>query len=130
MSDIYATPESDLAYHGPFERGGGNIEDAIAGNIEVRMLETLGEAWRGLKGFKLKCHIATVIWLIVYLIAAMISVPVVIGLVAVVTIGWELLEFLLDTYVGTEWQGSIADTIKDQLLGVLGATVAVLWLKP
>lgn len=54
----------------------------------------------------------------------------VIGLVAVVTIGWELLEFLLDTYVGTEWQGSIADTIKDQLLGVLGATVAVLWLKP
>jgi hypothetical protein len=55
MGDIYATPESDLAYHSPSERSGGNIEDAIAGNIEVNMLETLGEAWRGLKGFKLKC---------------------------------------------------------------------------
>jgi len=83
MGDIYATPESDLAYHSPSERSGGNIEDAIAGNIEVNMLETLGEAWRGLKGFKLKCHIATVIWLIVYVIAALISVPVVLGLVAV-----------------------------------------------
>ena len=65
MSDIYATPESDLAYHSPSERSGGTIEDAIAGNIEVKMLETLGEAWRGLKGFKLKCHIATIIWLVV-----------------------------------------------------------------
>lgn len=82
MSDIYATPEADLAYHDRSERSGGNVEDAIAGNIEIGMLETLGEAWRTLKGFKLKCHIATVIWLIVYLVAALISVPIVIGLVA------------------------------------------------
>ena len=82
MGDIYATPESDLAYEGHSERSGGNIEDAIAGNIEIGMLETLGEAWRNLKGFKLKCHIATVIWLVVYLVAALISVPIVIGLVA------------------------------------------------
>ncbi len=83
MGDIYATPESDLAYHSQSERNGGNIEDAIAGNIEVKMLSTLGEAWRGLKGFKLKCHIATVIWFVVYLVAAFISFPIVLGLIAV-----------------------------------------------
>lgn len=83
MSDIYATPEADLAYDDRSQRSGGNVEDAVAGNIEIGMLETLGEAWRSLKGFKLKCHIATVIWLVVYLVAALISVPIVIGLVAV-----------------------------------------------
>ncbi len=82
MDDIYATPESDLAQSHPSARGGGNIEDAIAGNIEVNMLETLGEAWRDLKGFKLKCHIATAIWFAVYLVALLISIPVVFGLEA------------------------------------------------
>lgn len=52
-----------------------------------------------------------------------------IGLVAMVTIAWEVFEFLLDAFTGTRWQVSIADTIKDQLLGVLGACVAVLRLK-
>jgi len=82
MSDIYATPESDLALKIRSERGGGNIEDAIAGNIEVGMLQMLGEAWRDLKGFKLKCHIATVLWFVVYIVAVLISIPVVIGLSA------------------------------------------------
>jgi membrane-anchored glycerophosphoryl diester phosphodiesterase (GDPDase) len=83
MDDIYATPESDLAQNIRSERGGGNIEDAIAGNIDVRMLATLGEAWRDLKGFKLKCHIASAIWFVVYLVAALISIPIIIGLAAV-----------------------------------------------
>ena len=82
MDNIYATPESDLALSHTSASGGGNIEDAIAGNIEVNMLQTLGEAWRDLKGFKLKCHIATVIWFAVYLVALLISVPVVFGLEA------------------------------------------------
>lgn len=82
MSDIYATPSSDVSQRPPSERGGGNVEDAVAGNIPVNMLETLGEAWRGMKGFKLKCHIATVVWFIVYFIAALITIPVTIGLVA------------------------------------------------
>ncbi len=46
------------------------------------MLETLGEAWRGMKGFKLKCHIATVLWFLIYMLAAMITLPVTIGLVS------------------------------------------------
>jgi uncharacterized membrane protein len=83
MGDIYATPESDLSQYSRSERSGGNIEDAIAGNIDVRMLDTLGEAWRDLKGFKLKCHIASAIWFVVYLVAVLISIPIVIGLAAI-----------------------------------------------
>jgi uncharacterized membrane protein len=82
VDDIYATPESDLAKRRSGERRGGSVEDAIAGNIEVNMLETLGEAWRDLKGFKLKCHIASAIWFAVYLVALLISIPVVFGLAA------------------------------------------------
>lgn len=81
-SDIYATPRSDLSQRPRSARAGGNVEDAINGDIEVNMLETLGEAWRGMKGFKLRCHIATVIWFVIYLVAALISVPVTIGLVS------------------------------------------------
>jgi hypothetical protein len=81
-SDIYATPESDLSRQPRSGRAGGNLEDAVSGNIEVNMLQTLGEAWRGMKGFKLKCHIATAIWFLVYILAAMISLPVSIGLVS------------------------------------------------
>lgn len=83
MGDIYATPEADLAQTQTGSRGGGNIEDAIAGNIDVRMLDILGEAWRELKGYKLKCHIATVLWFLVYLVAALISIPVLFGLISV-----------------------------------------------
>ena len=67
MADIYATPEADLARSVQSERSGGNIDDAVAGNFEVNMLETLGEAWRGLKGFKLKCHIALTLYFLVYI---------------------------------------------------------------
>jgi len=72
MSDIYATPEADLAQSSQSERSGGNIDDAIAGNFEVNMLETLGEAWRGLKGYKLKCHIALALYFLVFLGAALL----------------------------------------------------------
>jgi membrane-anchored glycerophosphoryl diester phosphodiesterase (GDPDase) len=85
MNDIYATPASDLAQQVRSERGGGNIEDAIAGNIEISMLGTLGEAWRDLKGFKLKCHIATAIWFVIYLVAALISIPIIIALARIGT---------------------------------------------
>lgn len=82
MTDIYATPEADLGRQAGGVRDGGNIDDAIAGNIEVGMLETMGEAWRGMKGFKLKCHIATVLWFLVYLGAAMLSIPIMLGMLA------------------------------------------------
>jgi hypothetical protein len=80
MNDIYATPTADVTPRVNSARAGGNIDDAIAGNIEVSMLQTLGEAWRGLKGFKLKCHIAMAIWFLVYLVAILLSLPVSFGL--------------------------------------------------
>lgn len=80
MNDIYATPTADVTPRVNSTRAGGNIDDAVAGNIEVYMLQTLGEAWRGLKGFKLKCHIATAIWLLAYLAAILISLPVIFAL--------------------------------------------------
>ena len=81
MGDIYATPESDVSPRPQSAPGGGNIQDAIDGNIEVRMLATLGEAWRGMKGFKLKCHIAMAIWFVFYVIAALVALPLAFGLV-------------------------------------------------
>lgn len=41
-----------------------------------------------------------------------------VGGVAVITIGWEVFELL----VQPAWQPSIADTVKDQVLGVLGGS--------
>lgn len=67
MADIYATPEADLSQDIETDRAGGNIDDAVSGNFRVNMLETLGEAWRGLKGFKLKCHIALILYFLVFL---------------------------------------------------------------
>ncbi len=78
MGDIYATPEADLAQDIDADRAGGNIDDAVAGNFEVNMLETLGEAWRGLKGFKLKCLVALLLYTVVFIVA-MIVFGVVIG---------------------------------------------------
>jgi len=67
MADIYATPGADLAQGIEADRIGGNIDDAVAGDFQVNMLETLGEAWRGLGGFKLKCHIALLLYFLVFI---------------------------------------------------------------
>jgi len=83
MNDIYATPEADVTPRVDGARAGGNIDDAIAGNIDVRIFETMGEAWRDMKGFKLKCHIASVIWFLVYLVAVLVIFPVMLGLAAI-----------------------------------------------
>jgi hypothetical protein len=72
MSDIYATPGADLSQDISDDRIGGNIDDAISGNFQVNMLETLGEAWRQLKGFKLKCHIALALYFLVIFGIAMV----------------------------------------------------------
>ena len=72
MSDIYATPEADLSQDIELDRAGGNIDDAVAGNFQVNMLETLGEAWRGLKGFKLKCHLGLILYFLVFLGATVV----------------------------------------------------------
>ena len=55
----------------------------------------------------------------------------IIGFVALVTIAWEILEFFSDRYLGTSVQLTIADTLKDMVVGLLGATPAALsWPRP
>ena len=80
MADIYATPEADLSQNIELDRAGGNIDDAVSGNFQVGMLQTLGEAWRGLKGFKLKCCIALAIYVVVFLGLAMLVGAVLAGI--------------------------------------------------
>jgi uncharacterized membrane protein len=83
MSNVYATPEADLSYSNASDRAGGSIEDAIAGNIDISMLGTMGEAWRNLKGFKMKCHVAFLLYFIVAILAAFISLPIIFGMTAI-----------------------------------------------
>jgi hypothetical protein len=53
----------------------------------------------------------------------------VLGLIGLVAIAWEVFELLIDAEFGTRWQPSIEDTLKDQVLGVFGAGVAVFTLR-
>ena len=83
MTNVYATPESDLGYKTTSERTGGSVEDAIAGNIEISMTGTMGEAWRCLPGFKFKCNVAILYYSIIAMLAAFISLPIIFGLTAI-----------------------------------------------
>ena len=82
MSNLYATPEADLNYNTSSDRAGGSVEDSIAGNVEISMTGTMGEAWRSMKGFKLKCHVAFLLYFIIALLAAFVSLPIIFGLTA------------------------------------------------
>jgi hypothetical protein len=50
---------------------------------------------------------------------------IVFGLVAFATVAWEWAEFVADTFFQAGAQRSIANTMKDQFLGVLGGVVYV-----
>ena len=82
MSNIYATPEADLNIPTFTGTVGGSVEDAIAGNIEVGMLGTLGEAWGGMKGFKRTCILALLLYVIFSILAYVIGFLVMFGLSA------------------------------------------------
>jgi len=82
MSDIYAAPEAELRNDAMGDRSGGNIDDAIAGNIEIDMLGTLGEARRQLKGFKTPCLLACLLYFALAIVANFVSFPIIIGFTA------------------------------------------------
>lgn len=83
MSNIYAAPEAELGNVASGNRTGGNIEDAIAGNIEISMTGTMGEAWRRLKGFKTVCLLAFLLYVALALVTNFINFPVIFGLIAI-----------------------------------------------
>ena len=80
LGDIYATPESGLLLISQPDRTDGIFEDAIAGNNDIGILQLFCESWGTRREFKFKCHIATVICLVVYPLVALISLPVTIAL--------------------------------------------------
>lgn len=83
MSNIYAAPEAELSNVASGDRAGGNIEDAIAGNIEISMTGTMAEAWRRLKGFKTVCLLACLLYVALAFATNFINFPVILGLMAI-----------------------------------------------
>lgn len=57
---------------------------------------------------------------------AMTHALLVLGLVALAAIGWEFLEFIYDSVLGTNVQRSIANVMRDQLAGLAGGLCLVL----
>jgi uncharacterized membrane protein len=110
MGDIYATPEADLAQNIESYRAGGNIDDAVAGNFEVNMLETLGEAWRGLKGFKLKFFIAMLLYIAVIFVA---------------TIAFGVVAALLQTTGADPSIGAILSIVFQLIITVVGLPMSL-----
>lgn len=83
MNNVYAAPESELRYETPSDHSGGTIEDAVAGNVEISMTATMGEAWRNMKGFKRSCHVAFFLYFVIAIITSLISYPIIIGLMSI-----------------------------------------------
>lgn len=52
----------------------------------------------------------------------------VLGFTALVTIAWEFFEYFADTYLGTELQSTVIETLKDMAVGLLGALPVATWL--
>ncbi len=82
MGNIYAAPKAELRNDAAGARAGGNIEDAIAGNIEISMTGTMGEAWRQLSGFKSTCLLACLLYFALALVTSFISFPIIFGMAA------------------------------------------------
>ena len=85
MNNIYAAPEASLKDNDQSIHAGGNIEDAIQGNIDISMLGIMGQAWGQLKGFKFTCHIAILLYMAVGFIASFVSGFINIGLAIIIT---------------------------------------------
>jgi len=52
----------------------------------------------------------------------------VLGFTALVTIAWEFFEYFTDTFLGTELQSTVIETLKDMAVGLIGALPVATWL--
>jgi len=52
----------------------------------------------------------------------------VLGFTALVTIAWEFFEYFTDTYLGTQLQSTVIETLKDMAVGLAGAVPVATWL--
>jgi len=52
----------------------------------------------------------------------------ILGFTALVTIAWEFFEYFGDTYLGTDLQSTVIETLKDMAIGLVGATPVAFWI--
>jgi len=52
----------------------------------------------------------------------------VLGFTALVTIAWEFFENFTDTFLDTELQSTVIETLKDMAVGLVGALPVAMWL--
>lgn len=81
----------------------------------VAALSLGGLLWHGIRKGKIKIQRSIVLQVLV------------VGLVAFIAVGWEVMEVKFG--MEPNWNSSVSDTIKDQLLGVAGAVVGALFIK-
>ncbi|HLO32195.1 MAG TPA: hypothetical protein VK249_23805 [Anaerolineales bacterium] len=59
-----------------------------------------------------------------------ICLVLIISLTATAAVFWEFGEFISDKFLGTDFQLGLADTMKDQFMGILGgATLALIYFR-
>ncbi|MEM7293728.1 MAG: hypothetical protein AAF420_10110, partial [Pseudomonadota bacterium] len=79
-NNVYAAPESQLREipsdpSSDDTQLGGSVEAAVAGEIDISMMETLGEAWDKMKGFKLTCLLAFALYIVVAILSSYVAIP-------------------------------------------------------
>ncbi len=57
-----------------------------------------------------------------------LRVVLVLGFTALVTIAWEFFEHFTDTCLGTNFQSTVIETLKDMAVGLLGAAPVAFWM--
>ncbi len=74
MSDVYQTPESDVAIQSGVDNSEyGSIEDAINGNYKFEIGEVISEAWEKTSGAKLTLILSFIIAIVVQLVVMFVG---------------------------------------------------------
>jgi hypothetical protein len=68
MTDIYQPPSADMEERTQRFRGGGSLEDAIAGRYQFSIGAIFDEAWRQVSGKKGTCWIACIMYFAVVMV--------------------------------------------------------------
>lgn len=59
--------------------------------------------------------------------AAVMFPPMILGLTCLAAVVWEFAEFLVEQWFGIRTQPSLADTLLDLLMGLLGGAIWITW---
>lgn len=105
----------------------------IRGTAAEYLIDDIDTPMHYLGGFMAAMGIVVVLFMacdakVLQTMPKLIGVLCILGFVALVALAWEVLEYFSDRYLGTFVQLSIADTLKDMVVGLVGALpVALAW---